>query len=59
VAAEIVDKIMFFYAPKILGGNDGIPICKGRGKDRMQAAWPVSNIRIHRFEDDVMIEGYL
>ena len=59
VAAEIVDKLMFFYAPKILGGNDGIPICKGQGKDRMQAAWPVSNIRIHRFEDDIMIEGYL
>ena len=59
VAAEIVDKIMFFYAPKILGGNDGIPICKGQGRDSMQAAWPVSNIRVHRFEDDVMIEGYL
>jgi len=59
VASEIGDKIMFFYAPKILGGNDGTPICKGQGKDRMQAAWPVSNIRIHRFEDDIMIEGYL
>ena len=59
IAAEIVDKIMFFYAPKILGGNDGIPICKGQGKDRMQAAWPVSNIRVHRFDDDIMIEGYL
>ncbi len=59
VAAEIVDKIMFFYAPKILGGNDGIPICKGQGKNRMQDAWPVSNIKVHRFDDDVMIEGYL
>jgi diaminohydroxyphosphoribosylaminopyrimidine deaminase/5-amino-6-(5-phosphoribosylamino)uracil reductase len=59
VAAEIVDKIMFFYAPKILGGNDGIPICKGQGKDRMQSAWPVSSVRVHRFEEDVMIEGYL
>ncbi len=59
VAAGIADKIVFFYAPKILGGNDGIPICKGKGKNRMQAAWPVSNIRIHRFDDDIMIEGYL
>jgi diaminohydroxyphosphoribosylaminopyrimidine deaminase/5-amino-6-(5-phosphoribosylamino)uracil reductase len=59
VAAEIVDKIMFFYAPKILGGTDGIPICNGQGKDPMQAAWRVSNIRVHRFEDDIMIEGYL
>ena len=59
IASDIVDKIMFFYAPKILGGNDGVPICKGQGKDRMQDAWPVSDIRVHRFEDDIMIEGYL
>lgn len=29
--ARIVDKIIFFYAPKILGGDDGVPICGDRG----------------------------
>jgi len=59
VASGMVDKIMFFYAPKLLGGNDGVPICRGKGSARMQAAWPVSDIRVRQFDDDIMIEGYM
>ena len=59
VSAGIVDKIMFFYAPKLLGGNDGVAICRGRGPERMKAAWPVTGITVRRFDDDIMIEGYL
>ncbi len=32
-SAAIVDKVFFFYAPKILGGDDGIPICSGPGPE--------------------------
>lgn len=59
VSAGIVDKIMFFYAPKLLGGNDGVPICRGRGPELMQGARPVTGITVQRFEDDIMISGYL
>ena len=59
VSAGIVDKLIFFYAPKLLGGNDGVPICRGKGPERMQAAWPVSGITVQRFDDDIMISGYL
>ncbi len=55
----IVDKVFFFYAPKILGGDDGIPICSGPGPDLMSQSIPVKDISVHRFGDDVMIEGYL
>lgn len=58
-SAGIVDKIFFFYAPKILGGDDGIPICSGPGPDLMRQSIPVNKISIQRFDDDVMIEGYL
>ena len=57
--AKVVDKIYFFYAPKILGGDDGVPMCSGPGPALMSDSIPVKNIRIHRFGDDVMIEGYL
>lgn len=57
--AGIVDKVYFFYAPKILGGNDGIPICKGSGPELMKDAIQIDDISVHRFEDDVMIEGYI
>jgi len=59
VSAGIVDKIMFFYAPKLLGGNDGVPICRGKGTGLMKDAWPVTGITVRRFDDDVMITGYM
>ena len=55
----IVDKVLFFYAPKILGGDDGIPICRGPGPELMKDCIRVKNIRVRRFDDDVMIEGYI
>ncbi len=57
--AGIVDKVFFFYAPKILGGDDGIPICSGPGPDLMSQSIAVSDINVRRFGDDVMIEGYI
>ncbi len=59
VSAGIVDKIMFFYAPKLLGGNDGVPICRGKGSGLMKDAWPVTGITVRAFDDDVMITGYM
>jgi diaminohydroxyphosphoribosylaminopyrimidine deaminase/5-amino-6-(5-phosphoribosylamino)uracil reductase len=45
-SSGIVDKVLFFYAPKILGGDDGIPICQGPGPELMQDCIRVKNIRI-------------
>lgn len=59
LAAGIVEKIFFFYAPKILGGDDGVPICRGPGPSLMDNSVPVRDIRVRRFGDDVMIEGYI
>jgi diaminohydroxyphosphoribosylaminopyrimidine deaminase/5-amino-6-(5-phosphoribosylamino)uracil reductase len=55
----IVDKALFFYAPKILGGDDGIPICRGPGPQLMKDCIRAKNIRVRRFDDDVMIEAYI
>ena len=33
--AGIVDKVMFFVAPKIMGGRDAITAIEGEGVDRM------------------------
>ncbi len=58
-SSGIVDKIAFFFAPKILAGDDGYPVCRGSGPDRMEESLRVYRIRYRRFGDDVMIEGYL
>ena len=59
LSAGIVEKIIFFFAPKILGGDDGIPICKGPGADVMDRCIPVKDIHVRRFGDDIMIQGYI
>lgn len=59
LSAGIVDKVMFFYAPKILGGNDGVPICSGRGPDLMKDCTTLTDMRVERFGEDVLIEGYI
>lgn len=57
LAAKIADKVMFFYAPKILGGDDGVPVCSGPGPEKMADCVPVRNLKVHRFGEDVMLEG--
>jgi diaminohydroxyphosphoribosylaminopyrimidine deaminase/5-amino-6-(5-phosphoribosylamino)uracil reductase len=59
ISSGIIDKALFFYAPKILGGDDGIPICRGPGPELMKDSIRVKDIRVQRFDDDVMIEGYI
>jgi len=57
--AGIVDKVQFFYAPKVLGGDDGIPICSGPGPELMNQSVPIKDINVQRFDDDILIEGYV
>ena len=55
----IVDKIFFYYAPKILGGSGSVPFAAGRGFPRMSEAAQVRECRIHRFGEDFAVEGYI
>jgi len=56
--AGIVDKIYMFYAPKLCTGR-GIPVCGGSGVNLMEESIQLTDISVHRFADDVMIEGYV
>ena len=53
----IVDRVYLFYGPKIYGGEDGVAMCRGKGPEKLADAVAIRNIRVHRFDDDVMIEG--
>jgi diaminohydroxyphosphoribosylaminopyrimidine deaminase / 5-amino-6-(5-phosphoribosylamino)uracil reductase len=58
-AAGIVDKINFFYAPKILGGDDGVPICRGTGPESMRESIIIHDLTVSQWGPDVMLQGYL
>lgn len=59
LAAGVADKVSFFYAPKILGGDDGVPVCRGPGAGLMADCIQVRHTRVERLGDDILIEGYV
>ncbi len=55
----LVDKVMFFISPKIIGGKDAISSVMGHGVARLNAAINLKNVKIRRFGEDILVEGYL
>ncbi|OPX45479.1 riboflavin biosynthesis protein RibD [Ruminiclostridium hungatei] len=59
LAAGIVDKAMIFIAPKIIGGRDAKTPVEGDGIGLMRDALRLGELSIVRFEEDILIEGYI
>lgn len=59
LAAGVVDKVFFYYAPKILAGSGSIPFAIGTGYRRMSEAATLKSLTLHRFGEDFAVEGYL
>ena len=55
----IVDKVLFYYAPKILAAKDAVPFSNGAGFAHLHEAAQVKKIRLHQFGEDFAVEGYL
>lgn len=59
LAANVVDKVFLYYAPKILAGTGSIPFAAGTGFRHMNQAAQVKRVHLHRFGEDFAVEGYL
>jgi diaminohydroxyphosphoribosylaminopyrimidine deaminase/5-amino-6-(5-phosphoribosylamino)uracil reductase len=59
LAANVVDKVFLYYAPKILAGTGSIPFAAGAGFGHMSQAAQVKHLHLHRFGEDFAVEGYL
>ncbi len=53
----LADAFFFFYAPKILGDEEAVPVVAGRSVDRMAAATSAYEIQVKRFDGDIMVSG--
>jgi diaminohydroxyphosphoribosylaminopyrimidine deaminase/5-amino-6-(5-phosphoribosylamino)uracil reductase len=58
IEEKIVDRILFFYAAKILGG-DGLAMIGPLGARRISQAAAVKDLRFARSGDDLMVTGCL
>ncbi len=59
VSSGIVDKIMCFIAPKIVGGKGSKTPIEGEGIEKMNEAIKVENITYRVFGSDLLLQGYL
>ncbi len=55
----LVDKVLFFIAPKIIGGEEALTPVEGEGIKKIKDAIKLKDINIKRFGEDVLIEGYV
>ncbi|MBU1999219.1 MAG: dihydrofolate reductase family protein, partial [Candidatus Omnitrophica bacterium] len=55
---KLVDKIMFFISPKIIGGKEATSSVMGKGIARIEQAIKLRDIKLRRFGEDFLIEGY-
>jgi diaminohydroxyphosphoribosylaminopyrimidine deaminase/5-amino-6-(5-phosphoribosylamino)uracil reductase len=58
LAADIVDKVVLFYAPKLLGGDDGVPMFRGQGPAWMKDALALHDLTVSMVGEDIMVQGY-
>lgn len=58
--ARVVDKIFFYYAPKILGGLQSLPVAGGPGRQRRIDAILLKNVKLHSIPpDEFAVEAWV
>lgn len=56
---KIVDKIILFVAPIIIGGIKAPGLVGGDGVKRLKDAWKIKDLTVSKVDKDIMLEGYL
>ncbi len=56
----VVDKIFFYYAPKILGGTQSLPVAGGIGRRRRSDALVFRDVKLHPISsDEFAVEAWM
>jgi diaminohydroxyphosphoribosylaminopyrimidine deaminase/5-amino-6-(5-phosphoribosylamino)uracil reductase len=56
---RIVDKVMFFIAPKVIGGEKSFPAVGGKTFRNLEEAYKIKDLKIKQIGEDLLIEGYI
>lgn len=57
--SNLVDRVLFFIAPKIIGGKEAIGSVMGRGVSRVDKAVKLRDVTMKRIDDDFLVEGII
>lgn len=55
---RIVNKVVFFIAPILIGGKNAKSMFEGEGFDRLKNCLKLRNVTTKRIGQDIMVEGY-
>ncbi|MBW2520933.1 MAG: bifunctional diaminohydroxyphosphoribosylaminopyrimidine deaminase/5-amino-6-(5-phosphoribosylamino)uracil reductase RibD [Deltaproteobacteria bacterium] len=55
--AGLIDRIMFYLAPIMFGGNNGRMVFDGPGIECLRDAYRLTDLRVSRIEEDFLVEG--
>jgi len=56
---KLVDKVIAFIAPIIIGGEEAKTAVAGKGVDKVMDAIELERISVEKFGEDLMISGYV
>ena len=60
IESGIADKVFFYYAPKILGGLESLPVAGGIGRLKRTDAIRLNRVRLHSIPpDEFAVEAYV
>ncbi len=59
IEAGIVDRLILFVAPKLIGGRDAKPVIGGIGIEKMSQAIPLSRPKMKRIGEDLLLEYWI
>jgi diaminohydroxyphosphoribosylaminopyrimidine deaminase/5-amino-6-(5-phosphoribosylamino)uracil reductase len=55
----LIDKVLFFLSPKLIGDREALGIFGGSGKETLKEAISLSDLRVKRIGQDILVEGYV
>ncbi|HEX4946950.1 MAG TPA: bifunctional diaminohydroxyphosphoribosylaminopyrimidine deaminase/5-amino-6-(5-phosphoribosylamino)uracil reductase RibD [Blastocatellia bacterium] len=58
IEQRLMDKITFFFAPKIIGGHDAKSAIEGEGVERLQEALELRDLKLIPRGNDLEVTGY-
>jgi diaminohydroxyphosphoribosylaminopyrimidine deaminase/5-amino-6-(5-phosphoribosylamino)uracil reductase len=59
LSAGIVNKLVYFLAPRLMGGSDGKAVFEGKGVEKLSDAVTLAQMTVTRVGQDILVQGYV
>jgi diaminohydroxyphosphoribosylaminopyrimidine deaminase/5-amino-6-(5-phosphoribosylamino)uracil reductase len=57
--SRLVDKVMVFFAPIVIGGEEARPSIAGKGTEKVSDCTRLERVKVDRLGEDIMVSGYV